>query len=425
MVRSYFFPLGLVVIMTLSTSTVSAQGNATVLKKPFGKTADGVAVEQYTLTNKHGMSAKIMTYGGIVTELNVPDRNGKLGDVCLGFDKLEPYLAGHPFFGAITGRVANRIAKGKFTLNGKEYSLFVNNGPNSLHGGKEGFDKKVWTVLSQVEGPGYVGIKLHYTSKDGEEGYPGTLSTTVTYTLTDANELKIDYEATTDAPTPVNLTNHSYFNLSGGSDDVLGHKLKLNCLRYTPGDDTLIPTGEIKEVTGTALDFFMSEHTLGERIKELYDTAAKGYDHNFLIMSNQDLLKLGLEAVQKKAQELGANHPTVIDARKAMEAQVKYLKEHPEVLKTNLHKCATLTDPKSGRVMTMYTTEPAVQLYTGNHLDGKLTGVGGVVYKQHMGVCLEAQHSPNSVNTPSFPNTVLKPGETYRQTTVYGFGVEK
>jgi aldose 1-epimerase len=371
------------------------------------------------------MVAKFINYGGIITELHVPDKNGKTADVVLGFDNLKSYLDGNPYFGCITGRVANRIAKGKFTLNGKDYSLHVNNGPNSLHGGKEGFDKKVWKVLATIDGTNYQGLKLHYQSKDGEEGYPGTLDVTVTYTLTDNNELKIDYAAHSDAATPVNLTNHAYFNLTGGSANVLGHKLSLNSYRFTPTDDTLIPTGELKEVSGTPLDFFTREHTLGERIKELYDTPAKGYDHNFVITTPAEFLKLGMEALQKKAKDLGESHPEVVAARKAMEERVAALKANPNLLKNPLNKCATVTDPASGRVMTMYTTEPAVQLYTGNFLDGKVTGKGNVKYDQHFGVCLEAQHYPNSVNTPSFPNTILKPGETYHQTTVYTFSVAK
>lgn len=425
MLRSSFIHLGLVIIMALSTSAVNAQNRGTIEKKQWGKMPDGGPVELFTLTNKNGMVAKVTNYGGIVTELHVPDKNGKLADVCLGFDNLEAYLAGHPFFGCITGRVANRIAKGRFTLNGKDYSLFINNGPNSLHGGKEGFDKKLWTVMSQVDGPGFVGVKLHYTSKDGEEGYPGTLSTFVTYLLTDNNELKIEYEATTDAPTPVNLTNHAYFNLTGGSEDVLGHKLSLNCYRYTPTDETGIPTGELKEVTGTPLDFFTKEVALGERIKPLQESPTKGYDHNYVILSNADMLRLNMEALEKKAKELGATHPDVVKARVAMEAQVKYLQDRPELIKTAMKRVGVLTEPKSGRVMTVHSTEPGVQLYTGNFLDGKYTGKGGVNYKQHMGVCLETQHYPNSVNTPSFPTTILKPGETYRQTTMYGFGVER
>ncbi|HMP17252.1 MAG TPA: aldose epimerase family protein, partial [Gemmatales bacterium] len=320
------------------------------------------------------------------------------------------------------GRVANRIAQGKFTLNGQEYQLHVNNGPNSLHGGKVGFDKKVWRVLAELDGPDYVGIKLHYTSPDGEEGYPGTLDTIVSYTLHDSNEIRIEYAATTDKPTPVNLTNHSYFNLTGSKRDVLGHKLKLNCYRYTVTDDTLIPTGEIQEARGP-LDFFTKEHALGERIQELYSTPAQGYDHNYLVMSFGDIVKLGKEAVEKRSQELGADHPDVVKATKMLAEQEALLKRSPE-LNAPLKFCARLSDPESGRVMEMKTTEPGVQLYTGNFLDGKV-GKAGVSYNKHWGVCLEAQHYPNSVNTPSFPNTVLKPGETYRQITTYSFSIEK
>lgn len=414
----------LLVLLMSDTSSVAAQGRATFKKEPFGKTPDGTEVEQYTLTNKNGMVVKIITYGGIIREILVPDRDGKLGDVVLGFETLDGYLQGHPFFGCITGRVANRIAKGKFSLNGKDYSLEVNNGPNSLHGGKVGFDKKVWKVLAQVDGPDYQGIKLHYQSKDGEEGYPGTLDTTVTYTLNDSNDLKIEYSATTDQATPVNLTNHAYFNLSGGKTDVLGHQLKLNCYRYTVADDTLIPTGEIKEVTGSPLDFFTREHTLGERIKDLYETPAKGYDHNFLVMSFADMLKLGKEALAKKAKDLGVDHPDVVKGAKVLAEQETLLKRAPDVMNSKLKFTARVTDPASGRVMEMKTTEPGVQLYTGNFLDGK-PGKGGTTYGKHWGVCLEAQHYPNSINTPSFPTTVLKPGETYSQTTIYTFSTAK
>jgi aldose 1-epimerase len=418
-----FLLVSSMVIIMSSSAAAQNPPRGTLHKEPFGKTTDGVEVEQYTLTNKNNMSVKIITYGGIIRSINVPDRNGKMADVCLGFDTLEGYLQGHPFFGCITGRVANRIAKGKFTLNGKEYNLHVNNGPNSLHGGKVGFDKKVWKVLAEVDGTNYVGIKLHYTSPDGEEGYPGTLDTMVTYTLNDNNELQIDYAATTDASTPVNLTNHAYFNLTGGKSDVLGQRLKLNSYKYTAADDTLIPTGEIKEVSGP-LDFFSKEHTLGDRIKELYDTPFKGYDHNFLVMSYGDMLQLGKEALAKRAKELGIEHPDVVKAAKSLAEQETLLKRTPEGLNNKLKFTARVTDPESGRVMEMKTTEPGVQLYTGNFLDTK-NGKAGVTYGKHWGVCLEAQHFPNSINTPSFPSTVLKPGETYRQTTVYGFGVEK
>jgi len=414
----------LLVLLMNETGSVAAQGRATFRKEAFGKTQEGIEVDQYSLTNKNGMVVKIITYGGILRELQVPDRQGKLADVCLGFDTLDGYLQGHPFFGCITGRVANRIAKGKFSLNGKEYTLEVNNGPNSLHGGKSGFDKKVWTVLAQIDGPDYQGIKLHYQSKDGEEGYPGTLDTTVTYTLTDANELKIEYSATTDQATPVNLTNHAYFNLTGGKTDILGHQLKLNCYRYTVADDTLIPTGEIKEVTGTPLDFFTKQAVIGDRISQLYETPAKGYDHNFLVMSFADMLNLGKEALAKRAKDLGVEHPDVVKAAKVLAEQESFLKKSPELANNKIRYCARLSDPVSGRVMEMKTTEPGVQLYTGNFLDGKV-GKGGTVYNKHWGVCLEAQHYPNSINTPSFPSTVLKPGETYSQTTIYSFSVEK
>lgn len=417
--------VSLVIFMTEPSTLINAQTPPSFQKKQFGKTNEGVEVDQYVLTNKKGMVAKIITYGGIIQELQVPDKEGKLGDVCLGFDTLEPYLKGHPYFGCITGRVANRIAKGKFSIDGKDYTLAVNNGPNSLHGGLVGFDKKVWQFLARVEGPDYIGIKLHYQSKNGEEGYPGTLDTTVTYTLNDSNQLKIDYAATTDQATPVNLTNHAYFNLTGGKSDVLGHVLKLNSYRYTPTDDTGIPTGQIAEVVGTPLDFFTKEHTLGERMKEVAATPTKGYDHNFLVMSVEDMLKLGKDALARRAKELGEDNPNVVKAMKDLAAQEALLKSNPAVFKNKLRFCARLTEPVSGRVMEVNTSEPGVQLYTSNFLDGKLTGKGGVVYEKHLGVCLEAQHYPNSVNTPSFPTTILKPGETYRQTTVYGFSVVK
>jgi aldose 1-epimerase len=368
-----------------SPISAQGQGRASFEKKPFGKTADGTAVEQYILTNKNGMVIKIMTYGATLTEIHVPDKDGNLDDVCLGHSTLEGYLAGHPFFGCTTGRVANRIAKGKFTLNGKEYTLAINNGPNSLHGGKEGFDKKVWQFLSQVDGPGYIGVKLRYVSKDGEEGYPGTLDSKVTFSLTDGNEIKIEYSATTDMDTPINLTNHAYFNLTGGKEDILGHEMMLNCDKFTPTDDTLIPTGELKEVAGTVMDF-TKPTAIGARIKQLYDGPGKGYDHNYV---------LKIEAFDRAG-------PMVM----------------PKL-------CAKVKEPKSGRVMEMYTTEPGVQFYTGNFLDGKDKGKGGVVYQRHWGFCLEAQHFPNSVNQPNFPNSILRPGEVYRQTTVYKFGAEK
>ncbi|MBL8824256.1 MAG: galactose mutarotase [Planctomycetia bacterium] len=391
-------------LMMSVTTPIQAQGRATFQKVPFGKTSTGEAVDQCILTNKNGMVVKILTYGGIIQELHVPDREGKFADVCLGFSNLEGYLAGHPYFGCITGRVANRIAKGKFTLNGKEYSLEVNNGPNSLHGGKVGFDKKVWQFLSQVDGPDYQGIKLKYVSKDGEENYPGTLTTLVSYYLTDDNQLKIEYEATTDQATPLNLTNHSYFNLTGGKENVLGHKLRLNSSQYTPTDETMIPTGKVDDVAGTPLDFFSKEHTIGERIEQLYSTPAKGYDHNYLVHSAKYSAKQGQAVIEKQDEQIQSMS-----------------KRH----QADLRFCASVVEPQSGRVMHVLTTEPGVQLYTGNFLDGKLTGKNGVVYQQHAGFCLETQHYPDSINKPQFPTTVLNPGETYRQTTIYAFSTSK
>jgi aldose 1-epimerase len=347
-----------------------------IQKTVFGKTKDGAAVDLFTLTNANGMKAKIMTYGAILTELHVPDRQGKLNDVVLGFDDLESYLKGHPHFGATTGRVANRVAKGKFTLDGKEYTLAVNNGPNSLHGGLKGFDKVVWKAEPK-EASDAVAVQLTYVSPDGEEGYPGNLTTIVTYALTNQNELRIDYKATTDKATPVNLTNHSYFNLAGPwSGDILSHELMLEADEYTPADDTLIPTGEIRSVKGTPLDF-TKPATIGSRIAQVADKTG-GYDHNFVLRGKGKSLALAARAYE----------------------------------------------PKTGRVMEMYTTEPGVQLYTGNFLDGKLKGKGGVVYQKHEAFCLEAQHFPDSVNHPEFPSVILRPGETYKQTTVYKFSVK-
>lgn len=350
------------------------KGKASVTKMNFGKTDDGTPVELYVLTNTKGVTAKIMTYGALLTEMHVPDRDGKFDDVVLGFDNLKGYLAGHPFFGTTVGRVANRIAKGKFKLDGKEYTLATNNGPNALHGGLKGFDKKVWKA-EPVPGKDSVGVKFTYRSPDGEEGYPGNLTSTVTYTLTNENELKIDYAATTDKATPVNLTNHSYFNLGGiKGGNILNHELMLVASQYTPTDETLIPTGEIKPVKGTPLDF-TNPTPIGARIAQLKDYPGGGYDHNYVIRRDGEALVLA----------------------------------------------ADVYEPKTGRELLMYTTEPGVQLYTGNFLDGKLKGKGGVAYGKHYGFCLEAQHYPDSVNHPNFPSIILMPGKTYKQTTVYQF----
>lgn len=373
-----FFALAIALSLSgCSTAAVdSAQKtNMKLESKVFGRTPEGTEVRIYTLSNTKGMTVKITEYGAIITELWVPDRNGKPGDVVLGFDNLDRYLKGHPFFGAIAGRVANRIAKGKFTLDGKEYTLAVNNGPNHLHGGLKGFDKKVWKSRPLRGLSREVAVELTYISPDGEEGYPGTLTAKVTYTLTDDNELRIDYEATTDKPTIVNLTNHSYFNLAE-SGSVLDHILMINADRYTAADDTLIPTGELAPVKGTGLDFTQPRR-IGDRIAD-YMSFAKGYDHNFVLNSGGKAM--------------------------AMAARV--------------------SEPKSGRVMEVWTTEPGVQLYCGNHLDGSLTGVGGVVYKQHTGFCLETQHFPDSINKPSFPSVVLRPGQTFKSTTAFRFAAK-
>jgi aldose 1-epimerase len=360
-----------------STAAVdSAQKtNMKVESKVFGRTPEGAEVKIYTLSNTKGMTVKITEYGGIITELWVPDRNGKPGDVVLGFDNLDRYLKGHPFFGAIAGRVANRIAKGKFTLDGKEYTLAVNNGPNHLHGGLKGFDKKVWKSRQLRGLSREAAVEFTYTSPDGEEGYPGKLNAKVIYTLTDDNELRIDYEATTDKPTVVNLTNHSYFNLAE-SGSILDHILMINADRYTAADDTLIPTGEVAPVKGTGLDFTQPRR-IGERIAD-YMSFAKGYDHNFVLNSGGRGLTLA----------------------------------------------ARVSEPKSGRVMEVWTTEPGVQLYCGNHLDGSLTGAGGAVYKQHTGFCLETQHFPDSINKPKFPSVVLRPAQTFKSTTAFRFAAK-
>jgi len=338
----------------------------------FGKTPDGTPVDMYVLSNGK-ITVKVITYGAAVTEIDVPDRDGKLADVVLGFDNLEGYLGGQPYFGAATGRVANRIARGEFTLDGKQYKLAVNDPPNSLHGGLKGFDKVVWKA-EDSSGPIGPAVRLWYLSPDGEEGYPGNLAVSVTYTVLPVSELKIDYTATTDKATPVNLTNHSYFNLAGpASGTILGHEVMVAAKQYTPVDDTMIPTGEIRSVRGTPLDF-TKPVTFGARIGEIKGEPG-GYDHNYA---------------------LGGDHTRPILA-------------------------ARVREPESGRVLEMFTTEPGVQVYTANFLDGKLKGKGGVVYKQHQAFCLEAQHFPDAVHHANFPSIILRPGATYTQTTIYRF----
>ena len=339
----------------------------------FGKTKDGTEVHRYTLTNKNGLVAKIMTYGALVTDLLVPDREGKLGNVVLGFDNLDGYLAGHPYFGCTTGRVANRVAKGEFTLDGTKYTLKTNNAPNHLHGGDVGLDKRVWdgSIVESADGPA---VRFTYVSPDGEEGYPGNLSIAVTYTLTDADELRIDYLATTDKATPVNLTNHSYFNLAGaGTGTILDHELTLTAANYTPVDDTLIPTGVIAPVANTIMDF-TKPATIGARIDQIGGDPG-GYDHNY-VLDNQD---------------------------------------------GDLALAATVYEKSSGRVMEILTTEPGIQLYTGNFLNGENVGREGIPYQKNFAFCLETQHYPDSINQPNFPSVVLRPGDKYETTTVHRF----
>jgi aldose 1-epimerase len=364
--------------MTLTNSTPGAEAKPTISKQPFGQTADGTKVDLYTLKNDKGMEVKIMTYGGIITSLTAPDRNGKYADVVLGFDNLEQYLKGHPNFGALVGRYGNRIAKGRFTLDGQEYKLAINNGENHLHGGLKGFDKKVWGA-QEVQGKDSVGLQLTCLSKDGEENYPGNLSVTVIYTLTNKNELKIDYSATTDKTTVVNLTNHSYFNLDAENNgDVLNHQLMINADHFTPVDKGLIPTGEIRSVKGTPMDF-TKPTAIGARIGDSYEQIVfgGGYDHNYVLNNKGGKLALAARAYE----------------------------------------------PNSGRVLEVYTTEPGVQLYTGNFLTGAHAGKGKV-YRKRTGFCLETQHFPDSPNKPNFPSTVLKPGQKYATTTVFKFAAK-
>ena len=376
MYRTIAFTLAVTLSLGNAFAQQRPQGPA-YTEEAFGKLDDGTRVTAYTLVNKNGMTAKILDYGGIVTELHVPDAKGKFADVVLGFDSMDGYLKGSPYFGALIGRVGNRIAKGTFTLDGQTYKLATNNGPNALHGGLKGFDKVMWTAKPQLTGLGPA-LLLNYTSKAGEEGYPGTLEAQVTYTLTNDNALRIDYQATTDKATPVNLTNHSYFNLGGhDSGTILDHKVKLYADKYTPTDDTLIPTGKIEPVKGTPYDF-TTLTAIGARIKELTGKP-QGYDLNYV------------HAMKKSAE--------------------------PELI-------ATVTDSTSGRTMDVLTTQPGVQFYTGNFLDSTNKGKDGTTYSQYEGFCLEAQFFPDSPNQASFPSITLKPGETYTQTTVYRFSTK-
>lgn len=345
-----------------------------VQREPWGETADGQPIEQFHLLNRNGISVSISTYGAAVTAVHVPDRDGNRENIVLGFDSADKYLANGPYFGVICGRYANRIAKGRFQIGDQDYTLATNNGPNHLHGGKRGFDKVVW-MAEPIDTSGFVGVKLVYVSRDGEEGYPGKLTATVVYTLNNEDELQIEYTATTDKPTPVNLTNHCYWNLGGANPDssnILDHVLTLHADRYLPVDETGIPTGELAPVAGTPMDFTKPQ-PIGARIGDV----GNGYDHCYVINSG------------------GGTEPVL---------------------------AAELRDPETGRVLQIATTTPGVQLYTGNHLDGS-EATGG--FGKHQGVCLECQHFPDSPNQPEFPNTILQPGEVYRQITVHKFLVEE
>ena len=359
-----------VAALVLALMAISVDLQAQVTKQAFGKTPDGTAVEIYTL--KSGtLEARIMTYGGIVTELKVPDKNGKSADVVLGHDSLNGYLPNPPFFGALIGRYGNRIAGGKFTLDGKAYQIPQNDGTNALHGGPKGFDKAVWKAKEIPHG-----VELTHVSSDGDQGFPGTFTAVVRYTLS-GKDLKIEYSATTDKNTVVNLTNHSYFNLAGqGNGDILQHQVKLNARRYTPVDDVLIPNGELASVEGTPFDF-RKPVAIGARINDDNEQLhrGKGYDHNWVLDSGGG----------------------------------------------KLSEAAEVYEPSSGRVMQVWTDQPGVQFYTGNFLDGTITGKQGKVYQHRSGLCLETQHFPDSPNHPKFPSTELKPGQKYHTVTIYRF----
>lgn len=363
-----------------ATVTPRSMTTPRVTKAPFGRLPDGTAVDGYTISNTRGTTMHVMTYGGIITSLRVADRGGTMGDIVLGFDSLAGYLHDSPYFGAIVGRYANRIAKGRFTLDGKTYQLPVNNGQNSLHGGTRGLDKVVWTARP-FETATTAGVVLTYVSPDGDQGYPGTLKLRVTYTLNERNELAIDYHATTDKATPINISQHSYFNLTGGARrDVLDHVVQIAASRYTPVDTTLIPTGELAPVAGTPFDFRVPT-AIGARINEPNEQLkiAGGYDHNFVLDRHGS----------------GVTH------------------------------VAHVVDPSSGRTLDIATDQPGLQFYSGNFLDGTLKGKGGQVYGHRFGFCMETQHFPDSPNHPSFPSTILRPGKQFNSRTVFTFGVAK
>jgi aldose 1-epimerase len=361
---------------TTASTTSEQQSTVTIKSEKFGQTREGQEVNLYTLTNENGMRVQVTNYGAIITSIHAPDKEGALGEVVLGFDKMEDYqsdayMKSMPYFGGVVGRYGNRIAKGQFKIDGQTYQLATNNGENHLHGGNRGFDKVIWTA-EPVSGQN--ALRLSYTSPDGEEGYPGNLTATVVYTLSNDNEVKMEYSITTDKATHQNLTNHSYFNLSGGqAEDALGHIVMIDADRYTVVDAGLIPTGENRKVAGSAMDF-TSPQAIGTRIAQVEG----GYDHNWVLNNTSG----------------------------------------------NLAKVISVHEPVSGRFMEVFTTEPGVQFYSGNFLDGTLSS-RGKTFKKHYGFCLETQHFPDTPNQPSFPSTLLKPGETYTSTTVYKFSIRE
>ena len=369
---------------TVAPGTTAPAVPSGVSRASFGRTAAGQAAEIFTLTNSHGVEVRLTNYGGIITSLRTRDRSGHFDDIVLGYDSLSGYLRDTPYFGAIVGRYGNRIAGGRFTIDGTSYRLAINNGPNSLHGGLRGFDKVVWNAAPFQNASG-VGVALDYTSADMEEGYPGTLRTHVTYTLTNDNRLIVDYLATTDKPTPINLTQHSYWNLAGdGSRDILAHVLTINADAMTPVDTTLIPTGEIAPVAGTPFDF-RTPTPIGLRIDQRQNQQIRfggGYDHNFVL------------------NRAGVSADSLVHAGRVAE-------------------------PSTGRTMDIYTTEPGMQFYTGNFLDGSITGKAGHVYHYRYGLALETQHYPDSPNHPTFPSTILRPGQQYKTRTIFAFGVTR
>ena len=370
------FLIGLVILMICFSEESSKQNTGDsrlfIDREKFGQTNEGVSVDLFTLTNDNGLTVKITNYGGIVTSMLVPDKMGNYEDVVLGFDNLQNYLDGHPYFGSLIGRYANRIAKGMFELKGVLYYLAANNGENHLHGGNRGFDKVVWDSEPFVE-ENEVGLNLSYLSKDMEEGYPGNLNVKVTYRLTNENQLIIDYFAETDKACPVNLTHHSYFNLTAGKENILNHKVMINANSYVGIDNNLIPTGQIRDLIGTEMDFTLPK-IIGSRI----DMVDGGYDHCYIINKNSDDMSL----------------------------------------------IARVHEETSGRIMEVYSTEPGVQFYSGNFLDGSIKGKNGIVYDKHFGFCLETQHFPDSPNQKDFPSTILYPGESYTYSTIYEFSVK-